>query len=288
MPQSQRDLRHKRKIIIDIRQITRAMKLVSAAKLRRVLAKREVADFYWRELRGAVEAVSQRAGDEVEHPYLQQRPVERIGMLIVGGDKGLCGAYNSNIVAAASDAIRASRLPADVITLGARTADIARRAGLNITRRLPAINEREAWRDALDISQHLQELYLVGGCERIDVAHARFISRVSHEPVVETLLPLGLSGATDEPDEEYILEPESAELFVRLLPRYVHTWVYRLLLDAAASEHSARFMAMAAATDSADDMLEQLTRLINRARQQDITRELLDVVSGADALAQEV
>ena len=287
MPANQRELRHKRGIITEIRQITGAMKLVSAAKLSRVLKKREVASFYWDELSGAVETLAQHADDELEHPYLQRRSVQRIGVLIVASGKGLCGAYNSNIVAAAADAIRTSRMPADVVTVGGRTADMARRAGLNIIRRLPAINEREAWRDAFEITQHLQALWL-GGCDRIEVANARLISRISHEPVVETLLPLDLPRAADEPDQQYIFEPESVELLVRLLPRYVHTRVYRMLLDSIASEHSARLMAMTAATDNADDMIESLTRLINRARQQDITREMLDVVSGADALAQRV
>ena len=165
---------------------------------------------------------------------------------------------------------------------------MARRAGRNIIRRLPAINEREAWRDAFEITQHLQALWAGGGCDRIEVANARLISRIAHEPVVETLLPLDLPMPADKPDEQYIFEPESVELLVRLLPRYVHTRVYRMLLDSIASEHSARLMAMTAATDNADDMIEDLTRLINRARQQDITREMLDVVSGADALAQQV
>jgi len=287
LPANQRQLRHKRKIITEIRQITGAMKLVSAAKLRRALRRRELADFYWNELSGTVEVLAQHVGDGVEHPFLEHRPVQRIGLLILGSDKGLCGAYNSNIVAAASDGIRASRVPAEVITVGARTAELARRAGLNITAQLPAVDEREAWRHALDISQRLQALCSGSGCDRVDVAYARFISRISHEAVVQTLLPLDLAQATDAPQQQYIFEPESAELFVQLLPRYVNARVYRVLLDSAASEHSARLLAMTAATDSADDMMEELTRLINRARQQEITRELLDVVSGADALARQ-
>jgi len=288
LPESQRQLRRKRKIVTDIRQITGAMKLVSAAKLRRTLARRETADFYWTQLRETVEILAMRVGDVVRHPYLQQRPVQRLGMLVIGGEKGLCGAYNASIVAAASEAIGAAGLPAEVVLVGGRTGDLARRAGLNVTRQFPGVNDKEAWRQAVQITQHLHELYTDGGCPRIDVAYARFISRVSHRAVVESVLPLDLPPVAEHPEEDYLFEPEPEQLLVDLLPRFLRTRVYRLLLDAAASEHSARLMAMTAATDSADDMIEQLTRLINRARQQDITRELLDVVSGADALAQRV
>ena len=104
MPESQRDLRRKRKIITDIRQITRAMKLVSAAKLKRTLARREAAQLYWDQLGETMAVLGQRVGAEVEHPYLERRPVERVGMLVIGGDKGLCGAFNSSIVAAAAEA----------------------------------------------------------------------------------------------------------------------------------------------------------------------------------------
>ncbi len=287
MPESQRDLRRKRKIITDIRQITHAMKLVSAAKLKRTLARRETAQLYWDQLGETMAVLGQRVGAEVEHPYLERRPVERVGMLVIGGDKGLCGAFNSSIVAAAAEAECARGKQVVVATVGARTGDLARRAGLESAERFPAFQEKDGWRDALAISQHLEGLYLTKAVDRVCVTYARFISRVSHEPAVETLLPLEAPEQTDEWRERYIFEPDSVELLRDLLPRYVRAWVYRMLLEGAASEHSARLMAMTAATDNADDMMEQFTRQINRARQQEVTRELLDVVSGADALAQE-
>ena len=287
MAENQRELRHKRKIIGEIRQITRAMKLVSGAKLRRTEAKREAGEVYWSQLRETLALLGQRMPAAVRHPYLGQREVKAVAVLILAGDKGLCGAFNANIVSAATEYVRSIAAPAQVTTVGARTADMARRAGLNITERFPAVHEKQAWQDALHITRHLEQLYRSGSVDRVCVAYARFVSTVSHEPAVETLLPLEPPAAAETWGQRYIFEPESEELFVRLLPRFLRCRLYRLLLASAASEHSARLMAMTAATDNADDMIEQLTRRINRARQQEITRELLDVVSGADALAHE-
>lgn len=263
------------------------MKLVSAAKLKRTMARMEAAQLYWDQLGETMQVLGEHIGDGAEHPYLERRRVERVGMLVIGGDKGLCGAFTSNIVVAAAEAECARGKQVVVATVGERTADLARRVGLATAERFPAFQEKEGWRDALAISQHMADLYLTKAVDRVCVTYARFISRVSHEPVVETLLPLEAPEQTNELRERYIFEPESVELFRDLLPRYLRAWVYRMLLDGAASEHSARLMAMTAATDNADDMIEQLTRQINRARQQEVTRELLDVVSGADALAQE-
>lgn len=286
MPESQRDLRRKRTIIGEIQQITRAMKLVSAAKLKRTLARREAARLYRDQLSETLALTGQRVRGLLEHPWLEQRQVKRIGVLVIGGDKGLCGGFNANIVAAAREIADQSEAPAEVMTVGARTGDIARRAGLNITARLPAVEERQAWLEALAIAQRVAGLYEAGKVDSLYVAYARFMSRVAQVPSSERLLPMEGAQRAEEWDEEYIFEPGPAELYAHLLPRYLHAEVYRLVLDSAASEHSARLMAMTAATDNADEMIEQLTRHINRARQQDITRELLDVVAGADALAQ--
>lgn len=287
MPESQRHLRRKRKIIGEIQQITRAMKLVSAAKLKRTLARREAAQLYRDQLTETLALSGQRVPAPLQHPWLEQRQVRRIGVLVIGGDKGLCGAFNANIVAAAREIADRSEAPAEVMTVGARTADIARRAGLNLTMQFPAIEDRQAWLEALTMARHLAGLYEAGKVDSLYVAYAGFISRVAHEPSSERLLPMQTPRRTQDWDEEYIFEPQPAELYAHLLPRYLHAEVYRLLLDSAASEHSARLMAMTAATDNADDMIEQLKRHINRARQQDITRELLDVVAGANALAQQ-
>ena len=282
MPENLRTLRRKREIVGEIRQITRAMKLVSAAKLKRALDWRSAAQDYFVELEGAVAAVRSTV-ETVESPLLRVEPVRRIGLLVVAGDKGLCGSFNANVIAQARQFARGSRARLVTVAVGTRTAEMARRARLNVVREFAAVHQRQQGSDVRDIARYACRLFESGEVDEVHACYARFMSRISNEPLVERVLPLRLPEQKEEA-EEPILEPEADELLEILLPQYHVANIFRVLLNSAASEHSARLMAMTTATDNAEDMIGELSCSINRARQAEITRELLDVVGGADAL----
>ncbi|MGM0493062.1 MAG: ATP synthase F1 subunit gamma [Armatimonadota bacterium] len=286
MPENLRVLRRKREIVGEIRQITRAMKLVSAAKLKRSMDWRTSAQDYFTEYEAALALVAACASD-VSHRYLIERPVERVGLLLVAGDKGLCGAFNSQIISRAREFVRSSEPRAMTVTVGSRTAEMARRARLNVVREFPAINERERGADVRQIARHMMRLYDRGEVDRVVCCYSRFLSRISNEPDIQQVIPVPLP---EPPEEETapIFEPPAVDLVRSMVPQYVVARIFQLLLSSAVSEHSARLMAMTAATDNAEEMIDDLTRLINRARQAAITEELLDIAAGADALGQNV
>jgi F-type H+-transporting ATPase subunit gamma len=286
VPENLRVLRRKREIVGEIRQITRAMKLVSAAKLKRSMDWRNSAQDYYTEFEAGLAVVAASAPN-VSHRYLSQRPVEHIGLLLVAGDKGLCGAFNSQVISRAREFARSSEQRIMTVTVGSRTAEMARRARLNVVREFPAINERERGSDVRAIARHMMRLYDRGEVDRVACCYSRFLSRISNEPDVQRVIPVPLP---EPPREELapIFEPSADELVKSMLPQYIVARIFQLLLSSAVSEHSARLMAMTAATDNAEEMIGDLTRLINRARQAAITEELLDIAAGADALGQNV
>ncbi len=285
MPENLRVLRRKREIVGEIRQITRAMKLVSAAKLKRAMTWRTAAQDYYTEVEAALSVVAAYAG-EIEHPYFDEdRPVQRIGLLLVAGDKGLCGAFNSQIIGRAREFARTAEARVVTVTVGGRTAEMARRARLSVVREFPAINERERGGDVQEIARQVMGMYERGDVDRVTCCYSRFLSRISNQPDVQQVLP----APPPEPLEEMnapIFEPDALELARAMLPQYIEARIFQLLLSTAVSEHSARLMAMTAATENAEEMTDDLTRDINRARQAAITNELLDIAAGADAMGQ--
>lgn len=285
MPEGLRVLRRKRRIVAEIRQITRAMKLVSAAKLKRTITRWERANYYCAQVEGAVAKAAAAAGQELVPPT-ELPGTGRSALLVVAGDKGLCGAYNATVVARAARFCEQHEQVV-VMTVGGRTTELARQARLTVVREFPAIADKLMGQDVNDISAHLLGLYASGKVQRVDVCYARFVSRLRSEPTVATLLPMTRPGA--EPPApatvgDHLFEPAPVVLVEDLLPMRLRAQLQRIMLEAAASEHSARLVAMSTATDNAEEMLASLTRQINRARQAQITSELLDVVSGAAAL----
>jgi len=285
VPENLRVLRRKREIVGEIRQITRAMKLVSAAKLKRAMTWRTAAQDYYTEVEAALSVVLAYAG-AIEHPYFDEdRPVERIALLLVAGDKGLCGAFNSQIIGRAREFVRNAEERVVTVTVGGRTAEMARRARLNVVREFPAINERERGGDVQEIARQVMGMYDRGDVDQVTCCHSRFLSRISNQPDVQRVLPAPPPEPLEELDAP-IFEPDAPELARAMLPQYIEARIFQLLLSTAVSEHSARLMAMTAATENAEEMTGDLTRGINRARQAAITNELLDIAVGADAMGQ--
>ncbi len=285
MAQSLRKLRRKIKTTRDIGQITRAMKLVAAARLKRVQQLVAASRPYYEQLQRVLEHVAAATTEEFAHPYLIPREVGAIAVLVIGGDRGLCGAFNSNLWAAASEFIQSQTVPVQVITVGRRMERLARRQGLEVLESWPGARDPRDVSQMREVSDLVRRLYEQGKVDRVQAIYADFVSMVRHPAVSRQILPIpeaDLSGAGR--DEEYIFEPPVAQLLTRLLPRAIEAEICNIILNTQVAEQAARMIAMSAATDNAEKMISGLTRQLNRARQEEITAELMDVVGGAQAI----
>lgn len=280
-----RVLRRKIRTVRHIQQITRAMNLVAAAKLSRAQQIVQAGRSYYERLRQVTEHVA--AVGELDHPYLQAREVNAVAVLVVGGDRGLCGGFNSSIWESAADYVADQATAARVITVGNRMERLARRAGVDVVRAWPGLSGPQDAHLAAEIASVVRGMYEQGEVDVVQAVYADFVSVVRHPVRNEQLLPIVRQGIAGEREAEYLFEPPAEQLLSWLLPRAVDAETRRILLATHTAEQAARMMAMSAATDNAEDMIEDLTRQLNRARQEEITAELLDVVGGAQAVSEE-
>ena len=278
------DIRRRLKSVKNTQQITKAMKMVAAAKLRRSQDRVIAARPYAKALREVLANVSARAKN-VSHPLLAEREEKRVMLLVVAGDKGLAGAFNANIQRAVGALLR-ERGWAEVtlVTIGKKAHDFWRRRSQKIERSYPGIFARIEYSHAKEIAQILTDAF-VG--DRIDAAYAvynEFKSIIQQIVKVEKLLPVERGKIESAGGVDYLYEPDPKEILARLLPRYLEFVVFRMLLESAASENGARMTAMDSASKNAGEMIDSLTLTYNRARQARITKELIEIVSGAAAL----
>jgi len=266
-------------------KITKAMKMVSAAKLRRAQQAAVAARPYIEKLTELLHGVAATIGD-VSHPLL--RAVEsprRIGVIILTSDRGLCGGYNSTLLRQAAGIIREeSPRQIELVVLGRKGAEYFRR------RTIPVADSHTQLAGpsialAREIAAKVSKKFADGELDRVEVLYSAFRSALSQVPTLETLLPVRVEPEADAtPALEYLIEPDRASLLDRLLPQFVELKIYRAMLEANASEHGARMTAMDSATSNASKMIFSLTLAMNRARQAAITKELMEIVSGAEAL----
>ncbi len=284
MPQNLRAGRRKIKAVRNIRQITRAMKMVAAAKLKRVQSQVEAGRQYYERLKEVLGRVAAVSG-EIEHPLLAEREVKKIALVVIAGEKGLCGSFNANILRLArSYPAEHPGVEVQFIPVGAKANAFVRRTGLPVLEVFPAVTDEGRKEQSAQLARYIRQIYSDGTVDRVDVVFAEFVSAIRNIPETVQLLPFAGHEQQVESAGQYIFEPSAEEVLAALLPRAVDAEVYQILLDAAASEQGARMTAMTAATDNADDLIVTLTRDLNRARQTQITSEILEVVSGADAL----
>jgi F-type H+-transporting ATPase subunit gamma len=266
-------------------QITKAMKMVSAAKFRRaqeaVIAARPYADRFAELMRAVAGAVSEEA-----HPLLRKSAEPaRIRLILITSDRGLCGAYNSTLIRNADAYVRrqgASEVSWTIV--GRKGVDHYRRRSVSIAERHVQI-PGPSIALAQEIARKVATEFAEGRVDRVELLYASFRSALSNVPTLETLLPVSVEESSETvPTLEPILEPDRATLLDRLLPQFVEVRIYRALLEAAASEQGARMTAMDSASSNAAKMIFSLTLAMNRARQAAITKELMEIVSGAEAL----
>jgi F-type H+-transporting ATPase subunit gamma len=279
------DLKRRIRSIKNTMQVTKAMKMVSAARLRRaqdrILAARPFAVTTVKVL----SSLAARANPEL-HPLLVQRDIKRVELVLVTSDRGLCGSFNANAIKAAAHFLLQHRPDMlNVMTVGRRGRDFVRRRNFKITAEWLDIFRNLEFSTAQLIANDLIERYTSGAIDAVYIAYNEFKNVVSQKPVVEQILPIPRAELVAAGEgEDYIYEPEPESLFEAILPGYVRMQVWRALLESAAAEHAARMTAMDSATKNAKELTEALTLHMNRVRQASITTAIIEVVSGAAAL----
>jgi F-type H+-transporting ATPase subunit gamma len=282
---SLRDIRRRIRSVKNTSQITRAMEMIAATKLRRVQHQTVAARPYAERLRQMVADLSVLAGGAELHPLLQHRPVQRLGLLLMTTDRGLCGALNTNILIHAGRIVAERELPTSVIAVGRKGRDWMLRQRLDLLADFAAPTDRPAYVDALPIARVAVDAFLGGQVDEVVMVYPDFVSTLVQRPVARRLLPLPkLPEEARGVYHEYIFEPDAATVLAALLPRYVENQIYQAILETAASEHAARMVAMRNATQSAKELVQELTLTYNKTRQEVITKELLEIASGAEAL----
>jgi len=283
---SLRDIRRRIKGVKNIRQVTRAMNMIAAARLRRAQGKAESARPYADRIAVILQDVVGSSGGAARHPLMANRPVKRIALVLVTSDRGLCGAFNAGIIREAQRFFQEQRVPVDLITIGRKGREHFQRLEANIVQQFPQPSRDVRLEEIGAVAKLVTMEYGAGKYDQVFLAYAKFISVLKSQPAVVQLLPLVQPAPSDQQQRAaYEFEPNAEELLNTLLPQYVEVLIYRSLVESLASEQAARMIAMKSATDSASDMITGLTRQYNNARQASITSQLLEVVSGADALA---
>ena len=290
-----RDIQRRIRSVQSTQKITRAMKLVAAAKLRRaqerILSARPYAAKMGELLGNLVTAASGRDG--AQHPLLEQREGPRRQIAIITADKGLAGAFNSNVIRRALEFVRQSNTAeVTLVVVGRKARDFYRRRQWTIKRDLIGFWDQLAYSHASGLADYFMQQYLDGEVDEVYLVYNEFRSVVVQRPVREQLLPIprkdegGADAAADSTSVDYLYEPNPKAILDELLPRHVRTQVFRALMESLAGEYGARMTAMEAATKNAKEMIDVLTIQFNKARQEKITKELLDIVGGAEALKQ--
>ncbi len=290
MPSLQ-SLRRKIAAFKNTQKITKAMKMVAAAKLKRSQDRILAARPYALKMRGVLGNLSQRV-NRAAHPLLQKREGKRIEILVVTSDRGLCGAFNGNIVRKSSEFVRqceAQGLRVTLSIVGRKGRDYFRRRTWPIRQEWTGIFDKLTFEHALDIGGDLTDNFTRGTFDELYVVYNEFKSAIQQRVIVEKLFPVDATEFAATPGEgvtggSYLYEPEEGELLNVLVPKHFQIQTFRILLESAAAEHGARMAAMDGATRNAGQLIKKVTLYYNKTRQAAITKELMDIVGGAEAL----
>ena len=277
-----RDIRRRIRSAKNIQQITRAMKFVSAARLRKAQDRVVAARPYARQMIAVLNSLATRVPEQA-HPLLAVRGNDKIELVVISADRGLCGAYNTNIIREAVEFLNThSDRNVALNILGKRARDFFRRRSYTVRHEATGVLQNPSFADAAAIAKDLIDEFVKGEMDQVWLVYNEFKSVVQQRIVLEPLLPIQrLEHPDDTSRLDYLYDEPPATVFANLLPRHVEAQVFRALLEAAAAEHGARMAAMEAATNNAGEMIDDLTLYANKVRQAGITKELIEVVSGA-------
>ena len=291
MAQQLRTIKRRIGSVKSTQKITRAMELIASSRIIRAQQRVDAARPYSEEMRRLMASVAANAGS-IDHPLLKERDqVSTVGTIVVTADRGLAGAYNSNVIRAAERDMREHDKDNKLFLIGKKGVSYFRFRGYEFEESWMGHSEQPRLEDAHNVAGAVAKAFSEGDVDQVKLAYTRFESAMTQRPTVVQLLPLPQEeleelqeDQKDQQGPQYVFEPAPEQILSYLLPRYVEGLILQGLLEAAASEHAARRRAMKAATDNADDLIENLTRNYNQARQAEITTEIMEVVGGAEAL----
>ena len=283
---SQREIRRRIGSARNIKQITRAMQFVAASKLRRAQESTLASRPYREKLDEVIADLAVvLSGDD--HPLLAERSLEGAHnrlIVIITSDRGLAGALNTNTIRFIAREITEHPGDLKVATVGRKGRDAMRRARVPIAAHFEGFGDRPAFSDVLPLARLVTDDFVAGVYDRVDVVYSRFVSTLAQKPVIEQLLPVESTEDTAGiPGNQFLFEPDPATFLRALLPRYVATRLFQAVLESKASEESSRMVAMKNATENAQELIEDLTLSYNKVRQANITREMVEIASGAQA-----
>jgi len=269
-------------------KITKAMKLVSAAKLRRAQDRILKARPYALKMEALLSNLGARVSRDV-HPLLVRRPIRKVELVVVAADRGLCGSFNASIFRRATDALRAHQAQGREVSLtlvGRKARDYFRRRNLPTRHTVVNLFDKLSFDHAADLARNEMDAYLAGAFDEAWLIYAEFKSAMSSAIRLQRLMPIEAETAASEggAGTDYLYEPSHEDLLADLVPRSIEIQIWRALLESAASEQGARMMAMDSASRNAKDMITRLTMVYNKTRQAAITKELMDIVGGSEAL----
>ncbi|WP_339060881.1 ATP synthase F1 subunit gamma [Tepidibacillus marianensis] len=283
-----REIKRRIKSVQSTQQITKAMKMVDASKLRRAQERVEASRPYTEKIRDVIGAIAS-ATEDVSHPLLEAREVKRTGYILISSDRGLAGGYNANVLRLLMNTIRERHQSTDeysIFVIGRKGRDFLRRRNYPLIGEIVGLSDKPQFADIKHIAKTAVSMYSDKIFDELYLVYNEFFNAISQVPVAKKLLPLtDLSEKENNSFTIYDFEPSAIEVLSDLLPRYAETVIYNALLNAKASEHGARMTAMGNATDNAADMIASLTLTYNRARQASITQEISEIVGGANALS---
>ncbi|MEW6065834.1 MAG: ATP synthase F1 subunit gamma [Bacillota bacterium] len=280
---SAQDIRRRIKSVKSTQQITKAMKMVAAAKLRRAQEAVTSARPFALKIREVLSRVAAASGG-ASHPLLEVREIKKTAYVVITADRGLCGGFNANILRKAAAELKNINNPA-IVAVGRKSRDYFGRRGYDIAASYVRLGENIQFSQAKEIAKFVMDKYMAGEFDEVYLVFSEFVNVLSQRPTTIKLLPVETPAEeTKGPKVEYIFEPSAEAVLAELLPTYVETQVFRSMLEAKAGEQGARMTAMDSATKNAKDMINKLTLSLNRARQAAITKEISEIVGGAAAL----
>jgi F-type H+-transporting ATPase subunit gamma len=291
MAKGTKELKRRIRGVGNIKQITRAMEMVATTKLKRLQGRAAASRPYSDKIQEMVGRLSGMPGMENASPLMEARDVKNAAVIMVTSDKGLCGAYNTNIIRKTVNYMAQNEGPGYTMHLFGRKGILyTKPRPYNVAYRFEGILEKITYANVKEISRNLQDAYLQGDIDEARIFYTSFVSTMTQRPVEQKLLPITRESLLSGEEEgqagqvDFLLEPSPETIFQALLPKFLEVKIYSALMESLASEYAARRVAMKAATDASNDMIKSLTKQYNRARQESITKELLEIVGGAEAL----
>ncbi len=280
-----RDIKRRRDSIQSTEQITKAMKLISTVKLQKSRAKAEASKPYYDMMYDTINSMLRKSGT-IEHKYLKAGDSKRKAVIVITSNRGLAGGYNSNIAKLVLQDERLKPELTDIYAIGRKGKDALGKKGYSIAQDYSEVINEPIYRDAADITMELLDAFGQNRIGEIYLVYTSFKNTVTHIPTLKKLLPVEMAEGSDKMDLALMnYEPDEDEVLDSIIPKYMSSLIYGALLEAVASENGARMTAMDSATNNAEDMIEELGLIYNRARQGSITQELTEIIAGANAIS---